>query len=233
MRKALVFTLTLVGLGFVAALGASFLRPCPKPEYCWLAFGPQAEVRVLVRLDGEAVSLDHYASDKPAGRTEQFKDRAECKNVALADPDGKTSYLITRLSGTGVKPGEPTDLMVSVDIRGPLEYRQYCDVVAMGADPKTAPMAHFHGPLTVEAQTVFWKLPPDLALHRGDKPTDLRAFVGTMDAQRGCWVVVRTHEGQDQLAFPKGVHPFVDVEFPARKPGDPPIQKRYPLDQFC
>jgi hypothetical protein len=233
MKKALVFTLTLVALGLVAALGASFFRPPPKPEYCWLLFGPQAAVRILVRFDGEAVSLEHYAGDKPAGRKEQFKNRSECQNVTIADPDGKSSYVITHLSGTIARPGAPTDLMVSVDIKGPLEYRQYGDIVAMGADPRTAPVAHFHGPLTVEAQTVFWKPPPDLALSRGDKPTDLRAFIGTMDAKKGCWVVVRTHEGQNQPAFPKGVHPFVDVEFPAKKRGDPPIKKRYALDQFC
>jgi hypothetical protein len=233
MKKALVLALALVALGLVAGLAASFFRPPPKPEYCWLLFGPRTEVRVLVRLDGEAVSLEHYAGDRPTGRTEQFKDRSECKNITIADPDGKTSYVITRLSGTVAKPGAPSDLMASVDIKGPLEYRQYCDVVAMAADPKAAPVAHFHGPLTVEAQTLFWKLPPGLALHRGGKPTDLRAFVGTMDAKRGCWVVVRTHEGQDLPAFPKGVHPFVDVEFPAKKPGAPPIKKRYPLDQFC
>jgi hypothetical protein len=30
--------------------------------------------------------------------------------------------------------------------------------------------------------------------------------------------------------LPKGVRAFVEVEFPAKKPGDPPIRKRNPLE---
>jgi hypothetical protein len=33
--------------------------------------------------------------------------------------------------------------------------------------------------------------------------------------------------------FPKGIHPFVDVEFPPKQQGGQPIKKRFPLDQFC
>jgi hypothetical protein len=33
--------------------------------------------------------------------------------------------------------------------------------------------------------------------------------------------------------FPEGVYPFAEVEFPAKKQGDPPLRKRYPLDRFC
>src|SRR5262249_1549636 len=96
-----------------------------------------------------------------------------------------------------------------------------------------SPLAHFHGPLTVEASTINWKLPPNLSLHRGTKPTDLRAHVGTMDAQKRCWVVVRTHDSKSHLVFPQGVHPFVDVEFPSKAKTDPPIKRRYPLADVC
>jgi hypothetical protein len=44
-------------------------------------------------------------------------------------------------------------------------------------------------------------------------------------------VVVRI-EGNDGPAFPKGVHPVVDVEFSAKDKG-PPIKRRYPLDEPC
>src|SRR5262245_46239693 len=30
----------------------------PAPRYCWLDFGPKANVRALLRLDGEAISID-------------------------------------------------------------------------------------------------------------------------------------------------------------------------------
>ena len=45
-----------------------------------------------------------------------------------------------------------------------------------------------------------------LALAVGDKPTDLRAAIGAMSAEHGCWVVVRTHFG-DKSAFPDGIRP--------------------------
>jgi len=120
-----------------------------------------------------------------------------------------------------------------VDFLGPLAYQQYCDVIKMATDPRKAPLAHFHGPLKIEAQTIFWKLPPDLALKRGATPTDLRAFIGTMDPDKGCWAVVRTHDDKNHSALGEGVHPFVDMEFPAKKKSDPPIKRRYALDQFC
>jgi hypothetical protein len=53
-----------------------------------------------------------------------------------------------------------------------------------------------------------------------------------MDAEHGCWVVVRTHKGEES-AFAKDVIPAVDVEFPPATPGGKPITKRYSLDKFC
>ena len=59
------------------------------------------------------------------------------------------------------------------------------------------------------------------------------ALVGTMDVDKGCWVVIRSHGAKNESAFPKGIHPYVDVEFPAKEAGAPSLKKRYPLDQFC
>jgi hypothetical protein len=229
-RKWLLLFLPLIAM---AGIEIFFLCSRPEPQYCWLVFGPESNVRFLVCLTGEAVSLDQYASWKSTGRKERFKDRSECKGLTISDPDEKTCYFITGMSGTITRTGVPTELFVGVDIKGQLEYHQSCDVVEMGADPSTAPVAHFNGPLTVGAQTIKWKLPPDLALRRGDKPTDLRAIVGTMDAQKGCWVVVSTQENKWQAPFPQGVHPFVDVEFPHKNQIAPPIRERYSLDGFC
>jgi hypothetical protein len=121
--------------------------------------------------------------------------------------------------------------MINVDVKGTLEYQQYCDLEVRD-NPAKAAVAHFHGPLTAGPKTISWKLPPELVLATGDKPTDLSAVVGTMSGEHGCWVVVRSHV-RDQSAFPKGVCPVVDVEFPPKAPGGPPVKKRYELDQFC
>ena len=122
-------------------------------------------------------------------------------------------------------------LQVGVEIKGPVAYRQHCNVELRDSRPKAA-IAHFHGPLTVGPRMVNGKPPPELDLKAGDKPTDLSAVVGTMDAEHGCYVVVRSHNG-DRSAFPEGVRPVVDVEFPPKEPGGSPVKKRYELDKFC
>jgi hypothetical protein len=229
MRKWALPACLLAGL--LAGIGAFFLRPQPKPEYAWLVFGPEGSIRVLVTLNGEAVTLDHYYDDKPTGRKDRFPHRLECKDVTIDDPRNKTTYTMTGMSGTAVKEGEPTELFADVTIQGPVGYRQYCDLT-MTATTDAARLAHFHGPLTVEVKKTYWKMDSGLALRRGDKPTEMQVCVGTMNAEKGCWVAVRTHEN-DQPAFPKGVYPFVDVEFPPQNVDDPPIKRRYPLSEFC
>jgi hypothetical protein len=229
MKRGTFFFLLPVVL--LAGIGAYFSDNRSKPGYGWLIFGPDAKVRVLVCVDGEALSLTEYTNGQPTGRKESFSHLQDIKEVAVADPDGKTSYVITGMSRITVK--KPTELMVNVHIKGPINYRQYCDLTAMAGDPEAAPLAHFHGPLAVEASTINWKIPPNLSLQRGNKPTDLRAHVGTMDAQKRCWVVVVSHDGKNHPAFPQSVHPFVDVEFPSKNKAAPSIKRRYPLAEFC
>src|SRR5262249_25533860 len=122
-------------------------------------------------------------------------------------------------------------LDVDVQITGPLAYKQYCGV-ELKSSARQAHIAHFHGPLTMGPLTVYWKVPTDLTLVTGEQPTDLRGHIGTMHAEHGCWVVVRSHD-QDKSAFPEGVFPVVDVEFPPQTPGNAPVKRRYPLDKFC
>jgi hypothetical protein len=112
-------------------------------------------------------------------------------------------------------------------------YHQYCDVSLAAGDPTTAHVSQFDGPLTVGPVTTNWKLPKDLALQRGSTPTTLRAVVGTMDRARGCWVVVDSHDEKQNPRFPDGVRPEVEIVFPAQTKGQPPIVKRYALDQVC
>lgn len=54
-----------------------------------------------------------------------------------------------------------------------------------------------------------------------------------MNADKGCWTVVLVHDDEDHWLLPEGAFPVVDVEFPAKAPGDPPIKRRFPLEDFC
>jgi hypothetical protein len=202
-----------------------------SPKYALLLFGPEAKLRVWLALDGDAAYLDRNGDGNLTAENERFAKWSDCKQIEIADPDGTTRYVVTSI---GVRPDgdrPQARLDVNVDIKGPVEYRQYCDL-ELRDSPSKAAVAHFHGPLTVGPRTINWKLPPQLALKAGADPTELPAVVGTMDAAHGCWVVVRSHTGE-RSAFPAGICPVVDIEFPPKTPGDPPVKRQYQLDKFC
>lgn len=229
MRKTLLSLGVIAGL--IASVGVYIALSMPKPEYAWLVFGPEAKVRVLVTLRGEAVTLDHYRGEEFTGRRESFANRSECIDAVIPGPDGATRYKITRIGPAVVQGKAATELFVSVNVEGTEHYCQYCDLV-MGDNPRTTRFAHFGGPLSATVRTINWELPPDLALRRGDKPTDLQVCIGTMNPDNGCWVVVRI-ESEGKALLPLGVHPFVDVEFPHRQSGRPAVKRRYALDHVC
>jgi RNA polymerase sigma factor (sigma-70 family) len=230
----------------------------PEPYYCWLVFGPKGKVRALVRLDGEALSIDRD------GKRERFKSEKDLKDVVIVDPDGKTSYVITAVHVLHTVPPEKF-LEVRVRNRGSLDYPQG-GLVQLATDKKTAPQTHFHGPLTVTPKR--WRivnharhlvendlvdvgalLPQALTqlagkgliiestsprlLNRTGTPTSLSVAVTSVG--EGSFVVVCSSDDKDRNSspFPKHIHPMADVEFPAKKPGAPSIKTRYPLDQFC
>lgn len=188
-----------------------------KPKYGLLLFGPEARLRVWIVLDGETVYLDRNGDGDLTAKDKRFAKLDDLKNVELADADGKTRYLISAV-GLYKDPKEQGEFLdVNVDIKGPLCYRQYCGL-NLSDQPAKAHVAHFHGPLTVGPRTISWKVPPELTLRKGDPKAELSAVIGTMDAPNGCWVVVRTHNGE-KSAFDDGVCPVVEIEFPPKEPG--------------
>ena len=202
-----------------------------EPLYGLMLFGREGRVRVWIVLDGETLYLDRNGDGDLMGEDERFATIDECRDVELRIPEGKARYTITAIGQ--YDEGEPARvrLMPYVDIAGPLEYGQYGDL-ALEESPQQAKLAHYDGPLTAGSITIYWELPAGLKLKAGEKPSDLRAMVGTFDRQAECWVVVRSHKGKE-YAFDEDVVPEVEVEFPGKTPDDPVIRKRYPLDGFC
>jgi hypothetical protein len=94
-------------------------------------------VRVLVRLEGDAVVLQRRLGEQADGKEERFDTLKDCKDVAVKDPDGKTAYVIrsifdlelVRTLGKGVE--------VAVDIKGAVDYRQ-AGRVQMSRRPENA-----------------------------------------------------------------------------------------------
>lgn len=200
-----------------------------QPRYALLVFGPSARTRVWVILDGNTLYVDRNGDGDLTGKDEVFilASLEKCE-IEVRDPDGRTRYVITGISTfADPKNSDERHLMVNVKIEGPVSYRQYCGAKP-SASPDGAAIAHFHGPLTIGPRTFNWKPTPDLArLPVGDPPGEVYAMVGTMDAEHGCWVVVRSDD------LPKDLHPVVDVEYMGQNPDSPSIRKRYRLEQRC
>jgi hypothetical protein len=202
-----------------------------KPLYALLVFGPEVKTRIWVVKDGETLYVDRNGDGDLTDKDEEFSLNCPNCKIEIRDSDKQTCYLITSISiwSEDNKPTDKTDkthLIADVDIKGQLVYRQYCDA-RMTEKPDKAAIAHFHGSPTIEPRTIAWKLTPELSrLPAGDRPGEINAVVGTMDAERGCWVVVRSED------LPKDLHPVVEVEYPTSKSGVP-IKQRYRLEQRC
>jgi hypothetical protein len=118
-----------------------------SPKYALLLFGREAKLRAWAVLDGETLYLDRNGDGDLTGKGERFERLTDCRNVAFADPDGKTRYVITEVFLYNKDEPRPI-LEIRVDIKGPVEYRQYTSAELSGS-PREAAVAHFHGPLTV------------------------------------------------------------------------------------
>jgi RNA polymerase sigma factor (sigma-70 family) len=238
-------------------------------HYCWLAFGTEKKVRILMRLKGDEIALDLDGDGKFESKGERFPSEKDCKDVVIADPDRRKSYVITYVHIAHVVP--PTKwVVVEVDIRGTAPSYPQGGVVQMAVSPKDAPQAHFYGPLTVTPygkrivnraslllendlldvrglvpQIVFDMAGTGLATAsalpkslKRNAPTNLLAAFQTEGDNSGVMICSPgdTDDKKRDIAsapFPKGVHPYVEVEFPPKQPGGQRIKKRYPLDQFC
>jgi hypothetical protein len=228
------------------------------PRYCWLEFGPKAKPRVLVRIDGKEIAVDLNGDGKFNGKGERFKSLKDCKDVTIAGADEKTSYVMTEVVDLGVIPPAKFVEMV-IEIRGKLNFRQ-AGWIELTKDAKDAPVARFDGPLALSpeafalenrARRALGKFAPDWlaqlagpglgadtsivpkSLKRSD-PTTLwvRAVTEGENSIVGTLATLDPNEKQDDpTRRPAGVHPFADVVFPAKKPGDPDLKRRYPLDQ--
>lgn len=222
------FVVLLVGsLGLLA-----YYNFRPKSEHCLLTFGPEEKLKVWLTVRNDRFFLDPSGGKSP-GRGEDHGTIYQFRKLSIADPDGETTYHVTGMNVYDDTSTQPPGrrLLVNVDVQGKLNFRQYADV-HLHADANQANVAHFNGQLAIHPRSIFWKIPPDAKLVRGEKPAEIGAYVGTMDAQRGCWVVVRC-EDAGTYTFGVGNYPYAMVEFPGRTPNDPPITQRYELDKFC
>lgn len=201
-----------------------------SPEYALLLFGPRADLRVWMVLDRDAVYLDRNGDGDLTQDGERFATADDCRGVTITSPDGGR-YVISNVSRieTDVDGQQERLLIVHVDLPGPPAYRQYCGVVLQDSAAKTH-LAHFGGPLRVMPGSDDGAPGPEHVLRIGEA-VELDVIFGTVDKAAGCWTVIEVEQG-GKAAFPEGVFPAVDIEFPARG-GGAPIKQTFSLSQFC
>src|SRR5438552_14471951 len=115
MKRALILGSLLLVLG---GSGGWYVYSRPTTRHCLLVFGPKENVRIRVSMTGQTMSLSHEGADGRLVEVGRFKRLDDCKDVELADPDGRTTYLIGRVSGMLDQP-RPC-LFFNVTIKGPL-----------------------------------------------------------------------------------------------------------------
>lgn len=227
-----------------------------KPKYCLLVFGPEAKHRVWLVQDGAILYVDRNgngdlteASNKIAaekrekgneeGHTFKLgelragqrvhrdleisvfklnilaeKDQ-QAKELLAKDPQAK-GYMITIAvdmpgwKGTGVG-GRVQQRGFFVDANGVLQFADHA---------KEAPILHFGGPKQV---TLFGR--QELKIGR---ESDVVLGVGSPGIGPGSHTYI-DYEG----VIPEKAHPTLEIVYPPKKPGEPPIRQGYELTERC
>ena len=233
-KRTIVFVtcMLLVAAGVSVAFFAAFPARS-KPMQCQLLFGPTGDTTLTLEIKNDRLLIlrdSNQPNEEYAFTDNKLPDSI---TIDVHDSSSSAQYTITSISRyQDVGPAPRVGLMVSVEIESDdTRYEQYCDV-ELKKRSETPAIAHFAGPLTVEMQTINWKIPKSTRLVTGDSPTDIRANIGTIDETTGCWTVVQTHK-EDQSSFPDGVFPYVEIEFPPKVAGGPVVKATFALDKFC
>jgi hypothetical protein len=189
---------------------------------------------VWVVIDEDVAYIDRNSDGDLTAANEQFKGNGQqwTLNIEIPDPaDDKTTYEITNMQVVEEK-ASPTGcfLFMNVKINGPVKFKEYCNS-NLWDSPAKAALTHFNGPLVIVPDKVGQKSARCETLTLGEKSTDLMAMVGTFDPRCGCWVVVRSMNGETKEF--RGYAPMADIEFPSNIPGDRPVRQRYLLDGYC
>lgn len=248
-RAAFALALGLLTLGAADAAAAADLAKVPRTlarppvfrtptqRYCLLVFGPSADFRVWLVLDGDRLHVDRNGNGdltEPDEFTTPEKDNtdpASFKPVTLLLPDGRKEELGFALYGWfDYQKGKASDkIQPSVHVwwqgRWYGSWGDESGPCVWGTRPENAPVLHVGGPLRMG-----FEIPAAAALRRKEKGVyELFAGVGTPGLGSGAFVHLSYAKG----AIPEGFYPVADLEFPSKTPGGPPVRVRAVLKQRC
>jgi hypothetical protein len=198
---------------------------------CRVRFGSGGTTEVLLEIKEKRLFITGRAgTTKIEEQVELDHGMFANKPIRIAESNGSAVYTIKGVS-TGVFQDGGDYMMVSAQIQeGKIDYEQYGSV--RWNKKGEIPVVHFHGPLKIEYRDIVAGNSIASNFVHGGPAVEVRALVGTIDPKVGCWTVVRSGLGK-KYAFPEGICPTVDIEFPSKKAGESGPKQRYSLKEFC
>src|SRR5262245_28345703 len=197
------------------------------PKYCLLVFGPEADYRVWLVLDGDTLYVDRNGNGdltEPGESTdpaERNTDPCVFKPIAFLRPDGRTEEKLDFfLCGWfNYEKGKVAgDFMPALTISW--QGRKFGSTgdetgpPVWGERPEEALVLHVGGPLQMG-----FDLPERHAVHWTRDGVQVTAAVGTKGLGSGSFVAL----GFASDAIPKDVSPTAVLEFPPQSQGGPPV----------
>jgi hypothetical protein len=193
------------------------------PKYGLLVFGPEAETRVWVVIDGDVLYLDR---DGTGDLTEPAKRVAGKRSGKWLDfqagpittVDGKRRDLRLRIRDFQVADGRCTGMDIILDGK----HKQFVgfdetNPFRLAQRPGQAPVLHVEGPLQM---TLYGESP---TLFVG-QDVELNIAIGTPGVGPGSFCAIACCTVLDCK-----VSPVAQIEFPARNPNDGPLTARVPI----
>ncbi len=224
-----------------------------KPKYCLLVFGPEATTRVWLVLDGKRLFVDRNGNgdltddgepvaaaesarimEEEAYEVGEIRDGTRThKNLTLRsrklesyyDADGSIRKWVAATPGA-------RGLFLRAEIEMPgwkgngvggrieqyVFFRDAHGFLTFADQPRNAPILHFGGP---------WQIVNAPRLIAG-RETELIVNVGTLGLGAGTFARI-AYEG----VIPEQVYPRVEITFPAKNPGEPPLKRHFELKGRC
>jgi hypothetical protein len=207
-----------------------------KQRYCLLAFGPGADHRIWLVLDGDTLYVDRNGNGDLTEAGESTKpertdsDPASFRQITIFGPDCKTEEKLDfALYGWfDYKNGKNTsEIGPAVHVRWKNRmFGSWGDETGnctWAVRPQEAPILLIGGPLQMG-----FEIPAKHALTRNEKGVfELFVGVGTRGLGKGSFVHLC------YSTIPEDVYPTAVLEFPNRIPGETPIRVRTVLKQRC
>jgi hypothetical protein len=218
-----------------------------KPKYCLVVFGPKAEKRVWLVLDGDVLYVDRNgngdltepgkrllqptkkSADADTGEVIRIYDAGE-----VSESQGKIKHQL-QLQITRESPS-----IWIYDSNGYVfqhtESDHHGDLRFAGR-PQEAPIIHFHGPLALTPRQRYWPDPdiPNVVLARGNE-SGLMVRLGTPGLGKGTFAFYNPFLGRSQAVYPSlpnAGSPVVEIAFPSKQPDGKPIQTKVALHGRC